>query len=296
MMRFTGKMMTFFLILFAVSTTAEETAQTKALIVDGQNNHDWKGTTPVLKKILEQTGLFVVDIVTSPAEGQDMSSFVPDFSKYQVVVLNYTGDPWPEKTQKALEEYMTSGGGLVVIHAADNAFPDWKAYNEMIGLGGWNGRDEKSGPYLRWRENGLVRDMTPGPGGSHGPQHEIQVVTRDTAHPIMAGLPEKWMHAKDEIYNRLRGPARNLTVLATALTPLDKAGTGEHEPMLFTIAYGKGRVFHTVFGHDPHNMECVGFIVTLQRGAEWAATGKVSQKVPEDFPTATEAKTRKLVD
>lgn len=282
------------LLLSALNSAHGEAPKMKALIVDGQNNHNWKGTTPVIKKMLEETGLFEIDVATSPAEGQDMSAFSPDFGKYQVVVMNYTGDAWPEKTRKAFEEYVGGGGGLVIVHAADNAFPDWVAYNEMIGLGGWSGRDERSGPYLRWRDNAWVRDMTPGVGGSHGPQHELEVITREASHPIMAGLPEKWMHASDEIYNRLRGPAKNITILASAITPLDKNGTGEQEPILFTISYGKGRVFHTVLGHDVVNMEGVGFIVTLQRGTEWAATGKVTQKVPEDFPTATEAKRRKL--
>ncbi len=286
--------MTSFLLLSTLSYATEETPKMKALIVDGQNNHNWKGTTPIIKKLLEETGLFTVEVTTSPAEGQGMSTFAPDFSKYRVVVLNYTGDAWPENTRKAFEEYVGGGGGLVIIHGANNAFPDWKAFNEMIALGGWNGRDEKSGPYLRLRDSGWVRDMTPGVGGSHGPQHELEVITRDASHPVMAGLPEKWMHASDEIYNRLRGPAKNITILASAVTPLDKSGTGEEEPMLFTIDYGKGRVFHTTFGHDVVNMECVGFIVTLQRGTEWAATGKVTQKVPADFPTATEAKRRKL--
>jgi type 1 glutamine amidotransferase len=295
-MRFGAVFMTLSVLSALPSLCAQETPRMKALILDGQNNHDWKSTTPVLRGILEETGLFEVEVSTSPEQGQDMTSYKPDFTKYAVVITNYNGDSWCEETRKAFEDYMAGGGGLVVVHAADNSFPDWPAYNEMIGLGGWNGRDEKSGPYLRWRENGLVRDMTPGAGGSHGPQHEILVVTRDTSHPIMAGLPAEWMHAKDEIYNRLRGPAKDLTVLATAITPLDKAGTGEHEPMLFTVAYGKGRVFHTVLGHDAHNMECVGFIVTLQRGTEWAGSGKVTQKVPEDFPTAAAARVRKLVD
>lgn len=284
------------LLLTAVNSAHGEVSRMKALIVDGQNNHNWKGTTPVMKKLLEETALFEVEVATTPSEGQDMSGFSPDFSKYQVVVLNYTGDAWPEKTQKAFEEYMGNGGGLVVVHGANNAFPDWKAFNEMIALGGWNGRDERSGPYLRWRDNAWVRDMTPGVGGSHGPQHELEVNTRDASHPVMAGLPEKWMQATDEIYNRLRGPAKNMTILASAVTPLDKNGTGEEEPMIFTVDYGKGRTFHTVFGHDVVNMESVGFIVTFQRGTEWAATGKVTQKVPADFPTATEAKTRKLTE
>ncbi len=265
----------------------------KALIVDGQNNHDWKGTTPVLKKILEQTGLFAVDVATTPSAGKDMSGFKPDFAAYKVVVMNYTGDAWPKETQAALEKYVSSGGGLVIYHAADNAFPEWKEFNLMIGLGGWGGRNEKSGPYVRWRDGKIVRDSRPGPGGSHGAQHEFQVVTRDATHPIMAGLPEKWMHSSDELYDRLRGPAENMTLLATAWSDPKTGGTGEHEPALFTIAYGKGRVFHTTLGHAGGQLASVGCLVTIQRGTEWAATGKVTQKVPADFPTADKSSVRK---
>lgn len=242
----------------------------KALIVDGQNNHDWKQTTPLLKQQLEQTGLFSVDVATSPPKGQDMSGFRPDFAAYDVVVSNYGGggDPWPEETKKALEDYMEAGGGLVIYHSANNAFPEWKQYNQMIAVGGWGGRNEKDGPYVRWRDGKVVFDMTPGPGGSHGPQHEFQLVVRRPDHPITKGLPEVFMHSADELYNRLRGPAKNLTVLATAFSPKDKSGTGEHEPMLMTIRYGKGRVFHTVLGHAPKQLKSVAFIVTFQRGAQ----------------------------
>ena len=82
-------------------------APLKALIVDGQNYHNWQQTTPVLKKLLEETGLFAVDVATSPPQGKDMSRFQPDFSAYNVVVMNYHGDDWPEATQKALEQYMS---------------------------------------------------------------------------------------------------------------------------------------------------------------------------------------------
>lgn len=281
--------------LILTGGVASANATLKAMIIDGQNNHDWMNTTQAIKKILESSGIFQVDVVTSPAEGQPMESFSPVFSDYQVVVSNYNGDAWPERTRTNFVEYMRNGGGFVVIHAASNPFGDWAEFNEIIGLGGWGGRDEKSGPYVRWRDGKVVFDQTPGPGGSHGPQHEIQVEVRSATHPIMAGLPEKWMHATDEIYNRLRGPAKNMTILATALTPLDKGGTGEHEPMLFTVNYGKGRTFHTVFGHDAKLMECAGFIFTLQRGAEWAASGQVTLKdIPKDFPTETQARTRSL--
>ena len=100
------------------------------------------------------------------------------------------------------------------------------------------------------------------------------------------------MHAKDELYDRLRGPAENLHVLATAYSDPATRGAGFHEPMLMTISYGKGRVFHTTLGHALEAIQCVGFITTLQRGAEWAATGKVTQKVPSDFPTADKTSSR----
>ena len=265
----------------------------KALIVTGQNGHNWKSTTPVLEKLLDQTGLFTVDVATSPAKGQDMSGFAPKFADYQVVVLNYQGDPWPEPTKQAFVDYVQGGGGVVVYHFALAAFPEWKEYNQIIGLGGWGGRSEKAGPYVRWKDGKIVRDSSPGRCGSHGPQQSFQLIVRDAEHPITKGLPPAFMHADDELYGWLRGPAENLTVLATAFAPKEKGGAGEHEPVLFTIQYGKGRVFQECLGHDVPNMKSVAFIVTFQRGAEWAASGQVTQKVPADFPTADEASVRK---
>lgn len=165
----------------------------------------------------------------------------------------------------------------------------------MIGVGGWEGRNEQSGPWLYW-EGKIVRDTSPGPGGSHGSQHAFQMTTREPKHPIMEGLPQEWMHAKDELYDRLRGPAKNLTVLATAFSDPKTRGTGKHEPLLFTIAFGQGRVFHTALGHnngpDLTSQKCVGFITTLLRGTEWAATGRVTLPIPTDFPTASDVHSR----
>lgn len=266
----------------------------KVLIVDGQNNHAWRETTPYLKKIMEEAGRFTVDVATSPAKGEDMSAFKPNFAAYDVVVSNYTGDPWPAGTSAAFEKYVRDGGGFVSYHAADNAFPEWKEYNEMVAVGGWGGRTtEKFGSRVRFREGKVVLDSSPARCGNHGQRLPFPVTVRDPKSPIVQGLPSVWLHAGDELYDSLCGPAKELDVVATAHSEPTNRGTGEEEPMLMTIRYGKGRVFHTTLGHDVPAMQCAGFIATFERGVEWAATGKVTLKVPEDFPTADKVSVRK---
>jgi type 1 glutamine amidotransferase len=277
-------------VVASFSMTAPAAEPIKALIVDGQNNHAWKTTTPIMKQILEETKLFTVDVATSPPK--DTAGFAPKFSDYGVVISNYNGAEWPQETKNAFVEYVAKGGGFVTVHAADNSFPKWPEYNAMIGVGGWGGRNEKDGPYVRFRGGKIVRDEIKGNGGSHGAQHAFLVETRDADHPIMKGLPAKWLHAQDELYDRLRGPAKNLSVLATAYADPKKGGSGENEPMLMVIEYEKGRVFHTTLGHSDGAMKCIGFRTTFSRGCEWAATGKVTQKVPDDFPTAEKVSVR----
>jgi type 1 glutamine amidotransferase len=261
------------------------------MLLDGESAglyHNWRLTTPVLKKELEETGLFAVTVVTVPdSKTGDLSAFKPEFALYKVVVLNYDAPDWPEALKTQFEEYVRNGGGLVVIHATDNAFPHWDAFNEMIGIGGWRGRDESAGPMWYFDDGKLVKDTTtPGTAGHHGARLPFQVVTRAPENPIMKGLPPVWMHAADELYGTLRGPGKNMTVLATAYSDPKNKGTGHGEPMALVLSYGKGRVFHTPMGHDVAALSCVGLMTLLERGTEWAATGRVTQKVPRDFPTA----------
>ena len=240
-------------LLLVVAANPAFAGKIKVLFVDGQNNHNWKAMTPYMKAQMEKTGLFQIDVETSPpraprpprnlSENQKAKAaeaakkiraefqtkwdaFRPAFNDYDVIVSNYNGENWPEPVQRAFEKYMKSGGRFIVVHAADNSFPNWPEYNQMIGLGGWGGRTEKHGPYVYYNDEGnLVRNTQPGRGGSHGPQ----------------------------------------------------------------INYGKGIIFHTPMGHENgKSLQCLGFITTINRAAEWLATGKVTQALPKQFPTASQ--------
>jgi len=279
------------IVLASVAVAAQAPRGIPVMLLDGESAgryHDWPRVTAALKVMLDETGLFAVTVVTAPPAGGDYSAFDPQFSKYQAVVMNYDApdERWPAPLKASFERYMTNGGGLVAVHAADNAFAGWRAFNEMTGVGGWRARSEQAGPYWFLRDGTLVSDPSPGPAGSHGRRTPFQVTVRDATHPIMRGLPPVWMHQGDELYARLRGPGTNMTVLATAYSDPANKGSGRDEPQLMALNYGKGRVFHTTMGHDIVALSSVDFVVTLQRGTEWAATGKVTQKVPVSFPTA----------
>ena len=233
----------------------------KALVVSGQNNHNWKVSHLAIKEILDNSGMFATDIALTPQAGGNMSSFNPRFDKYDVVVLDYNGDRWSETTDSSFLKYVQDGGGVIVYHAADNAFAGWEEFNKIIALGGWEGRNEKSGPYYYLQDGKPVLDHSPGHGGSHGMQREYPMHCRNANHPITKGLRE--------------------------------------EHLVFTVDYGKARIFHIMLGHcgpsleDNPAMQCAGFQTLLLRGAEWSATGKVKQSLPADFPTERTVSLRK---
>lgn len=287
------------LCLVAFCFSCSEPIPLKALIISGQNNHNWQVSHQALKLILDNSGMFVTDIALTPPAGGDMNKFNPLFDAYDVVVLDYNGDHWSEKTDKAFLQYVQNGGGLVIYHAADNAFADWDEFNRIIALGGWEGRNEKSGPYCYFKDGELVLDHSPGHGGSHGQQWEYPMHCRNIEHPIIQGLPDNWRHAKDELYDSMRGPANIKDLLYTAHADKATGGSGREEPLVFTVDYGKARISHIMLGHagatleNNPAMQCTGFQTLLLRSAEWAATGEVTQPMPADFPSEQAISLRK---
>ena len=273
----------------------------KVLIIVGINNHDWENTTIATKASLEQTDRFAIDVCTSPSRNAlkgDWKTWRPNFFDYDVIVSNFNDDCevdggcepiWSPETRADFEKFVREGGGLVTIHAADNAFATWPEYNEMIGGGGWGGRKAGMSGWLLRLIDGKWTTTSPDKGlsGEHGDMREFLVIHDQPSHPILKGLPTEWKHATDELYSALRGPYKNVEVLAHSYSLYTK----EHEPTLMIITYGKGKIFHIPLGHyndeyPPFGeaVHCVGYQTVLARGTEYVATGKVTLGIPESFP------------
>jgi hypothetical protein len=276
----------------AVPPDAAAAEPIAVVIIDGQNNHNWRATTPILKQALEDSGCFRVDVSSHLKEGDKPGNvpqtvpFPPDLDRYQVVLSNYNGAPWPDAFQQALERRLLEGKlGLVLFHAANNAFASWGEFNRMIGMG-W--RNNKFGDRIYFDADGNAtrQPAGEGPGAGETTIHPFRVTIRDPDHPITHGMPRQWMHAPDQLVHGLRGPLENVHVLATAWSDDTRRGTGQYEPMMWTVRYGKGRVFHTPMGHGVESVRCVGFLTAMLRGTQWVATGEVSLPIPDNFPTA----------
>lgn len=331
--------MKFLPLLFCLLCASHANEPIRALIIDGRNNHDWAATTDHLRATLQSTGRFDVEVSTAPqlpfpkiprrfkrpedeaalnearqlfeaplAEAKarlkpEFEAWSPDFAAADVVVLNYNGDNWSTPVRDAFLNFVREGGGVVLVHGANNAFRDWTEFNDLIGLG-WRpspiGKALKIDPDTGKTYVGEDSEL-PGNGNSgHGSKHPFQIAVRAPDHPVMRDLPLVWMHARDELYHNMRGPAKNLTVLSSAYADPKQRGTGLHEPITWEVSYGKGRVIVTSNGHlwpgdmdrgENGSLECVGFQTVFARSCEFVATGEVTLPVPSGFPAAEETST-----
>jgi type 1 glutamine amidotransferase len=223
----------------------------RALILSGQNNHDWKATTPRLTAILEEEGLFTVDVTENPG-----LLTVPFLERYDVLVSNWNSfglgpeaERWPEEAKQATLDFVRRGKGHVVVHAGGASFSGWEDYARLA-LATW-----KAGQT------------------SHGPRHEFSVRIDAADHPVAAGLGT--FKTSDELWNK-PAVSEGAEVVASSFSALDKEGTGQWEPAALVGRFGQGRSFTLLLGHDTQAMENPGFQALLKRGVEWAATGRAA--------------------
>ena len=216
----------------------------KVVLLSGANNHDWEATTPVLKKILEDSDKFEVDVVLEPEK------LTKEFlSNYDVLVSNWNGfgkekpAPWSEELNKNYVEFVRNGGGHVVYHAGSSSFYEWDDYHAIC--------------CATWKvgETG------------HGENHEFEVRISDPDHPITQGLEN--FKIFDELWFRpfVHPDAK---VLAESFCE----STGNWEPTALVSQFGKGRCYCLLLGHNDKFIENESFQTLLTNGVDWAAPEK----------------------
>ncbi|MDP6112859.1 MAG: ThuA domain-containing protein [Planctomycetota bacterium] len=238
----------------------------KTLLLTGEHNHDWCKTSPFIANLMNETGLFSVEITEQPnAVLEDAGKL----SEFDLLFSDYNGARWSDAACRNFEAAVEGGKGLVIYHGASNSFTGWTAFEKMCGLHFRSGTS------------------------AHAEFTTFRVVFRDREHPITRGLRN--FDQTDELYHTMKNVhSVPVHVLATAYSEPDEDahmhGSGKDEPVAFTVSYGEGRVFHFTLGHIwpaevyPGYTGCthialVGkeFRSLLLRGCEWAATGDVKR-------------------
>jgi len=206
--------------IYAASAEGQsEAPKKKVLIVTGVDypGHKWKLTAPVLAKAIAADKRLDVTTTEKP---EDLAS--DKLTDYDVIVLHFMNwevpDPGP-KARDNLKNAVKNGKGLVLVHFACGAFQEWPEFVKLAGRV-WD-------PKLR----------------GHDPHGKFTVKITDDKHPAMKAMKE--FETVDELYTCLAGQTP-IKVLATARSKVDD----KDYPMAFVLNYGKGRVFHSVLGHD----------------------------------------------
>ncbi len=243
---------------FGTDTSAADPV--RVLILTGRNNHNWKQTTPMLQKVLEESGKFRVD-TTVPPQGLTRENL----ANYDVILSDWNSwgggskeleATWTAAARQAYLDFVRGGKGHVTVHAGGSSFyKDWPEYRK-VSLVYWN----------------------LGTTG-HGRQHEFEVRIDKPDHPLMAGLETFTM--RDELWNK-PGLVEGATVLASAYSDKQNESGDRWEPSVVAATYGEGRCFATLLGHDAKIMENKDFQQLLIRGVEWAATGTVASTATPD--------------
>lgn len=252
------------LICFGLFGFSAADPKLRVLILSGANNHDWKQTTPAIRKVLEESGRFVVDVE------ENVITMKPEaFAKYSVVLGNFntfgeeapqTKD-WPLETRQAFLDHMAKGHGLVIVHAGSSVFYDWPEFQQLA--------------CATWKD-----------GTSHGAIHLNRVTMTDTESPITKGLEPFWI--RDEFWQGIH-IAPGAKALASVIPDPAFDGSGKAENILFTTESAGARGFAIILGHDLVAMKNTAWKTILQRGTEWAATGKVTIPPAKDWPSTKEA-------
>jgi len=222
-------------------------APIKVLLITGDDvgAHPWREISETTREILVGSGKFDVKVCEDPLILESETSL----ASYDVIVFTiYSAKraELPGQAQENLLNYVKSGKGFFVQHLATASFPKWEEFGKLCG-----------------------RKWVMGTSG-HGPRSDFTSKIVDKEHPITKGLTD--FTTNDELYAKLQGN-EDIHVLVTA----DSDWSKKTEPLIFVKNYGQGRVVHNAYGHDRKALMTPSVQKIIIRGAEWAATGRVTE-------------------
>lgn len=229
------------------SQAADSPPKIKVLLVTGDDVsvHPWREVSQALRELLVSSGKFDVNV----CEDAGVLDSARSLGRYDLVFLhmyNQTAPTLSDVAKENLVSFVKSGHGFAVSHLSSASFKEWNEFANLCG-----------------------RHWVMGKSG-HGPRSVFKAHIVNKENPITQGLSD--FEADDELYAKLEGDTP-----VTVLVDADSDWSKKTEPLAFTFEYGQGRVFHETFGHDGKALQNATVQKLIQRGCEWAATGKVRQ-------------------
>jgi type 1 glutamine amidotransferase len=232
-----------------VTQAAAADKKINVLLVTGDDvtpAHNWPECSQATRDVLVNSGKFEVKVCEDAAILESAGAL----KRYDLVFLAMYNAKTPTLSDTAKENllnFVKGGKGFAVSHLGSASFKEWPEFKQLCGrywLMGTSGHAPKPSTF------------------------KVKIANHD--HPITKGLAD--FETFDELYAKLQGDAP-ITVLGEA----DSDWSKKTEPLIFTVEFGQGRVFHEAFGHTAGAIRHAPVANVIVRGCEWAATGKVTE-------------------
>lgn len=183
------------------------------------------------------------DFATTPEPVRDQYDVIV-FYHYLLEGPTDEGLPWyAGKPRAALEHLGETEQGLVILHHAVLAYPDWSLWDQITGI------SDRS--------------------FSYHPDQRFRIDVAHPEHPITNGL-ESWVMSDETYYMASAGDDSEVLLTTDHATSL--------RSLAWTRQYRKSRVFCTPLGHDRSAWEEPSFRRLLANGIRWCAQKKPAQE------------------
>lgn len=174
-------------------------------------------------------------------------------SKFKLIIqLDFPPYTWPEEAQQAFIDYIDNGkGAWIGFHHSTllgefDGYPMWNWFSDFMG-------DIRFKNYIAPLANGTV-------------------MVEDSQHPVMNGVPSKFIIPDDEWYTYDKSPRANVHVLAnvdeSTYSPASDVKMGDH-PVIWINENKKAKNVYFQMGHTKKLFANEAFTSMFRNAIEW---------------------------